>query len=105
MKAHDSLGEATIIVLSGRVLLSAGSTSWDGRKGDLLVVPAERHSLEALMDTVVVLTTAKVRWPTALLIVWAVLVSGQSGRPRQRPSAAATVHNHASTDSWGDARN
>jgi len=61
MKEHDSPGEATIIVISGRVVLSAGSTSWEGRKGDLLVVPVERHSLEALIDTVVVLTTAKVR--------------------------------------------
>jgi quercetin dioxygenase-like cupin family protein len=61
MKEHDSPGEATIIVLSGRVLLSTDSTTWEGRKGDLLIVPAERHSLEALMDAVVVLTTAKVR--------------------------------------------
>jgi len=58
---HNSPGEATIIVLSGRVRLSAGSTSWEGRKGDLLVIPPERHSLEALKDTVVVLTTAKTR--------------------------------------------
>ena len=58
---HNSPGEATIIVLSGRMRLSAGSTSWEGRKGDLLVIPPERHSLEALKDTVVVLTTAKTR--------------------------------------------
>jgi quercetin dioxygenase-like cupin family protein len=58
---HNSPGEATIIVLSGRVRLSAGGTSWEGRKGDLLVIPPERHSLEALKDTVVVLTTAKTR--------------------------------------------
>jgi quercetin dioxygenase-like cupin family protein len=58
---HNSPGEATIIVLSGRVRLSAGSTSWEGRKGDLLVIPPERHSLEALKDTVIVLTTAKPR--------------------------------------------
>jgi quercetin dioxygenase-like cupin family protein len=58
---HNSPGEATIIVLSGRVRLSAGSTSWEGRKGDLLVIPPERHSLEALKDTVIVLTTAKTR--------------------------------------------
>jgi quercetin dioxygenase-like cupin family protein len=57
---HNSPGEATIIVLSGHVLLSAGSTSWEGHKGDLLVIPPERHSLEALKDTVVVLTTAMV---------------------------------------------
>ena len=58
---HNSPGEATIIVLSGRVRLSAGSTSWEGRKGDLLVIPPERHSLEALKDTVIVLTTVKPR--------------------------------------------
>jgi len=58
---HNSPGEATIIVLSGHVLLSAGSISWEGHNGDLLVIPPERHSLEALKDTVVVLTTAMVR--------------------------------------------
>ncbi|MBI4901844.1 MAG: cupin domain-containing protein [Actinobacteria bacterium] len=59
MAEHNSPGEATIIVLSGRVRLSAGSTSWEGRKGDLLVVPRQRHSLEAVTDAVVVLTVAK----------------------------------------------
>ena len=58
---HNSPGEATIIVLSGHVRLSAGSTSWEGRKGDLLVIPPERHSLEALKDAVIVLTAAKAR--------------------------------------------
>lgn len=57
MTEHNSPGEATIIVLSGHVLLSAGSNSWEGRKGDLLVIPPERHSLEAHTDSVVVLTT------------------------------------------------
>lgn len=56
---HNSPGEATIIVLSGRVRLSAGNTNWEGRKGDLLVIPEARHSLEALEDTVILLTTAK----------------------------------------------
>lgn len=58
---HNSPGEATIIVLSGHVRLSAGSTSWEARKGDLLVIPPERHSLEALKDAVIVLTVAMVR--------------------------------------------
>ena len=56
---HNSPGDATIIVLSGRVRLSAGSTNWEGREGDLLVIPAARHSLEALDDAVILLTTAK----------------------------------------------
>ncbi len=56
---HNSPGEATIIVLSGRVRLNAGSTSWEGRTGDLLVIPPVRHDLEALEDSAIVLTTAK----------------------------------------------
>ena len=58
---HNSPGEATIIVLSGHVRLSAGSTNWEGRTGDMLVIPPERHSLEALTDAVVVLTAAMTR--------------------------------------------
>lgn len=61
MTEHNSPGEATIIVLSGHVVLSAGSTSWEGLAGDLLVIPPERHALEALRDAVVVLTTAMPR--------------------------------------------
>lgn len=56
---HNSPGEATIIVLSGRVRLVAGGTTWEARKGDLLIIPPERHSLEAVKDTVIVLTTSK----------------------------------------------
>ncbi len=57
---HNSPGEATIIVLSGRVRLTAGDTDWEGRKGDLLIIPPERHSLDALEDAVIMLTTAMV---------------------------------------------
>lgn len=57
---HENPGEATVHVLRGRVTLSAGQVSWDGRSGDLLVVPAERHSLHALEDSVILLTVAKV---------------------------------------------
>jgi quercetin dioxygenase-like cupin family protein len=39
--------------------LSAGKVSWDGRPGDLLIVPDSRHSLEALEDSAVLLTVAK----------------------------------------------
>jgi quercetin dioxygenase-like cupin family protein len=53
---HDNPGEATVHVLTGRVRLSAGGNEWDGRRGDLLVVPDERHSLLALEDAVVLLT-------------------------------------------------
>ena len=57
---HENPGEATVHVLRGRVRLSAGELSWEGRSGDLLVVPVMRHSLEVrLAGLVVLLTVAK----------------------------------------------
>lgn len=60
LEEHENPGEATVHVLHGRVRLSAGSTSWEGSPGDLLVVPDARHALEALVDSAVLLTVAKV---------------------------------------------
>jgi quercetin dioxygenase-like cupin family protein len=59
LSEHESPGEATVQVLSGRVRLHAGSDSWDGREGDLIVIPPARHSLEAVADAVVLLTVGK----------------------------------------------
>ena len=56
---HENPGEATVHVLRGRMRLSAGELSWEGRSGDLLVVPDARHSLEALEASAVLLTVAK----------------------------------------------
>ena len=36
---HESPGEATLQVLSGKVRLDAGSDSWEGSVGDLLRDP------------------------------------------------------------------
>lgn len=36
---HESPGEATLFVLRGRVRLTSGETTWEGRSGDLIVIP------------------------------------------------------------------
>jgi quercetin dioxygenase-like cupin family protein len=56
---HESPGEATVQVLHGRVTLVAGGDRWNGSPGDLLLVPDRRHALEAVEDSVVLLTVAK----------------------------------------------
>ena len=56
---HENPGEATVHVLRGRVRLVAGAAGWEGRDGDLLIVPQARHTLHALEDAAVLLTAAK----------------------------------------------
>lgn len=59
LSEHENPGEATIAVLEGRVQMDAGGHQWQGRAGDLLLVPPSRHALTALEDAVVLLTVAK----------------------------------------------
>lgn len=56
---HASPGEGTIYVLRGRVTLIAGTGSWEGRQGDLLIIPDAPHSLTAQADSAVLLTVVK----------------------------------------------
>jgi quercetin dioxygenase-like cupin family protein len=56
---HENPGEATIQVLRGRVRLTAGEVAWEGRAGDLLVVPDARHALQAVEDSAILLTVSK----------------------------------------------
>lgn len=59
LEEHESPGEATVHVLSGRVRLTADTDAWTGRTGDLIVIPPARHALEALEDSAILLTVAK----------------------------------------------
>ena len=55
---HENPGEATVHVLQGRVRLNGDGHGWEGSPGDLLIVPTARHTLDALEDSVVLLTVA-----------------------------------------------
>ncbi len=59
LSEHDSPGEATLQVLRGHVRLTTGGDAWDGHTGEYLAIPAERHALHAIEDSVVLLTVLK----------------------------------------------
>lgn len=59
MGEHENPGEATVQVLLGRARVLAGDDAWEGVRGDLIILPQARHSLEALEDSVVLLTVTK----------------------------------------------
>ncbi|MGC2655412.1 MAG: cupin domain-containing protein [Mycobacterium sp.] len=59
LSEHDSPGQASLQVLQGQVHLTAGEDAWDGRTGDYVVIPPQRHSLQAVEDSVVMLTVFK----------------------------------------------
>jgi quercetin dioxygenase-like cupin family protein len=53
---HENPGEASLMVLSGRLVLHAGGNSWDGRTGDLIEIPPTRHSVHAQGEAVFLLS-------------------------------------------------
>jgi quercetin dioxygenase-like cupin family protein len=59
LSEHDSPGEATLQVLQGHVRVTAGGDTWDGEAGDYVALPAERHALRAVEDSVIMLTVLK----------------------------------------------
>lgn len=58
MNEHDSPPSATLQVLAGHVRLSTQDRSWEARPGQFLAVPPQRHGVEALEDSAILLTVA-----------------------------------------------
>jgi quercetin dioxygenase-like cupin family protein len=61
LSEHENPGEATLQILQGRVLLRAGEDSWNGSPGDLMTIPDGLHSVDAVEDSVILLTVLKIR--------------------------------------------
>jgi quercetin dioxygenase-like cupin family protein len=59
LSEHDSPGEATLQVLQGHVRLTTSGDARDGKTGDYIAIPAERHALRAVEDSVIMLTVLK----------------------------------------------
>jgi quercetin dioxygenase-like cupin family protein len=58
MGEHKSPGDASVQCLQGRVLVHAGDEDVELRPGDLLAVPPQRHEVEALEPSVLMLTVS-----------------------------------------------
>jgi quercetin dioxygenase-like cupin family protein len=58
LNEHDSTREATLQVLAGRVRLTIGTHAAEAVAGDLLTVPTEAHTLDAVEDSALLLTVA-----------------------------------------------
>jgi quercetin dioxygenase-like cupin family protein len=56
MAEHENPGEATVLVIQGRVEITAGDDTWEARTGDFIEIPRVRHALHALEDSAVLLT-------------------------------------------------
>lgn len=56
---HDSPGEATVHVLQGRITLIGANAQWNGSPGDLIILPDSPQSVEAVEDSIFILTVAK----------------------------------------------
>jgi quercetin dioxygenase-like cupin family protein len=59
LSEHQNPGDATVFVLQGLLRLRSGANSWEGKPGDLLIVPDGLHSLEADEDSTFLFTVAK----------------------------------------------
>jgi quercetin dioxygenase-like cupin family protein len=58
MGEHKSPGDASLLCLQGRILVHAGDAVAELGPGDLVAVPPQRHDVEALEPSVLLLTVA-----------------------------------------------
>ncbi|MEU4287315.1 cupin domain-containing protein [Kribbella sp. NPDC026596] len=58
MGEHKSPGDASLLCLRGRVRVRAGDAEVELGPGDLVAVPPQRHDVEALESSVLLLTVA-----------------------------------------------
>ncbi len=59
LSEHDGPAQATLQVLQGHVRLVVGDDAWEGKTGDYVAIPPQRHSLHAVEDSVIMLTVLK----------------------------------------------
>ena len=58
MGEHKSPGDASLLCLRGRVRVRAGDAEVELGPGDLVAVPPQRHDVEALESSILLLTVA-----------------------------------------------
>jgi quercetin dioxygenase-like cupin family protein len=58
MGEHKSPGDASLLCMRGRVRIHAGDTEVDLLPGDLVALPPQRHDVEAMEPSVLLLTVA-----------------------------------------------
>ncbi|MFF3763799.1 LuxR family transcriptional regulator [Streptomyces sp. NPDC001922] len=59
MTEHVSPGEATVLVLTGRMRLESDDEAVEAVNGELIVLPPTRQAAEAVEDSTVLLTVVK----------------------------------------------
>lgn len=63
LSEHSNPGEALLLVLQGRVVLSTSDEQWELAQSEAVSIPQALHELVALEDSVVILTIAKLPRP------------------------------------------
>ena len=58
MAEHKSPGDASVLCLQGRVVLRAGESRAELTAGELVALPPQRHEIEAVEPSVLLLTIA-----------------------------------------------